>query len=232
MGNKNKKSILLSFLSSKAVKLSYIIEQNMEEILNEVITNNYKMHTVELKYILNQERNEFDNIYKEINNLSVKILDKDELIYFKPIFKKKRIRHLNLVYKTMRIIKFTENMKNIYRSLELIKLNIHELYKYPAIKVQTYIPELCLYLSAFFKENIDFFFTDKNYEDIQERKKTISDKLCKIISLGNKIINEFYINIVSDERNGIKNSGHVIYHSNIISITQIISINCAEFNLL
>ena len=78
----------------------------------------------------------------------------------------------------------------------------------------------------------DIFFIDINHGDIEERKKIAMEKLYKIISLGNKIINEFYINIISAENNDIKNAGHVVYHSNIISIIQIISINCAEFNIL
>jgi hypothetical protein len=233
MGKKNKKNILLGLLNSNVIKLSYIVEQNIEEILNEVITNNYKIHESDIKnFICNKDKNEFDIICQEINSLSVKILEKDEIIFFKPVFKKKKIKQLNVIYKTLRIIKFTENMKNIYNNLELIKLNINELYKYPVLKVQTYIPELCLYLSAFFKENIDIFFMDENHGDTEERKKTAMEKLHKIISLGNKIINEFYINIISAENNDNKNAGHVVYHSDIISIIQIISINCAEFNLL
>ncbi len=233
MGKKNKKNILLDLLHYNAIKMSYIVEQNLEGILNEVITNNYKIHDSEIKdFIFNKNKNEFDIICEEINNLSVKILEKDEIIFFKPIFKKKKIKRVNAIYKTLHIIKFTENIKNIYNNLELIKLNINELYKYPVLKVQTYIPELCLYLSAFFKENIDIFFMEINHGDIKERKKIVMDKLYKIISLGNKIINEFYINIISDEKSDIQNGGHVIYHSNIISIMQIISINCADFNLL
>ncbi|MCL4497617.1 MAG: hypothetical protein M1467_05880 [Deltaproteobacteria bacterium] len=233
MGKKNKKKILLYLLNSNATKLSYIVEQNIEEILNEVITNNYKIHDSGINdFFFNKSKNEFDIICKEISSLSLKILEKDEIIFFKPVFKKKKIKQLNIIYKTLRIIKFTENMKNIYNNLELIKLNINELYKYPVLKVQTYIPELCLYLSAFFKENIDIFFMDINHEDIKERKKIVMEKLYKIMSLGNKIINEFYINIISDEKSDIQNGGHVIYHSNIISIIQIISINCVEFNLL
>ncbi len=232
MGKKNKKNILLDLLHYNAIKMSYIIEQSIEGILNEVITNNYKIHESDIKdFICNKSKNEFDIIYEEIKNLSVKILEKDEIIFFKPIFKKKKIKQLNIIYKTLRIIKFTENIKNIYDSLELIKLNINELYKYPVLKVQTYIPELCFYLSAFFKENIDVFFMDLNHGDIKERKKIVADKLYKIMSLGNKIINEFYINILSDEKSELKSGGHVIYHSNIISIMQIISINCADFNL-
>jgi hypothetical protein len=234
MGKKNKKNILLDLLNSNAIKLSYIVEQNIEEILNEVITNNYKIHESDIKDFIccNKSKNEFNIICEEINSLSLKILEKDEIIFFRPVFKKKKIKQLNVIYKTLRIIKFTENMKNIYNNLELIKLNINELYKYPVLKVQTYIPELCLYLSAFFKENIDLFFMDINHEDTDERNKIEIDKLYKIISLGNKIINEFYINLISAENNDIKNAGHVVYHSNIISIIQIISINCAEFNLL
>ncbi|MGC8553912.1 MAG: hypothetical protein ACP5NA_00230 [Candidatus Acidulodesulfobacterium sp.] len=233
MGKKNKKNILLGLLNSNAIKLSYIVEQNIEEILNEVITNNYKIHESDIKdFICNKSKNKFNIICEEINRLSVKILEKDEIIFFKPIFKKKKIKQLNLIYKILRIIKFMENMKNIYNNLELIKLNINELYKYPVLKVQTYIPELCLYLSAFFKENIDIFFMNENHGDIEERKKIAMEKLHKIISLGNKIINEFYINIISAENNDNKNTGHVVFYSNIISIIQIISINCAEFNLL
>jgi hypothetical protein len=79
-------------LNSNATKLSYIVEQNIEGILNEVITNNYKIHDSGIKdFFFNISKNEFDIICEEINSLSLKILEKDEIIFFKPVFKKKRL---------------------------------------------------------------------------------------------------------------------------------------------
>ncbi len=230
MEKKNKKNILLNLLNSKAVKLSDIIEQNIEEILNELIANNYRIHENAAGNLIAGDKNIVKVICGEIDEISINILENNNAVFFKSACKKKYTKRSDLIRKTVRIIKFAEQLRNIHHNIELIKININELYKYPVFKNQIYIAELCLALSSFFKENIDRFFMD--YADNEEIKNLTAEKLSKVISLGNRIINEFYVSITSENKNNLKDAGQVIYHSNIISLIELISINSVEFTLL
>ena len=128
-------------------------------------------------------------------------------------------------------MKFTDHLQDIESGIELIKNNINELYKYPAFKKQAYIPEFCLALSSFFKENIDIFFMQSGKDEKIKSKTAV--ELSKIIFLGNKIMNEFFLNVISENKSVIKDSGNnVIYYSNIISILELISINSVQFTFI
>ncbi|MHB8232135.1 MAG: hypothetical protein ACYDDB_04465 [bacterium] len=233
MGKKYKKNKEQDILNSKAIEFSNIVEQSLEDILNELIGNNYK-----------QSNNSFDNIFKnksaanklcdEINELAQNILasSKDKnLLPLKSLLHRENSYCKFFANEITRIMKFVNHLKDINNTVELIKININELYKYPAFKKQAYIPEFSLALSAFFKENIDLFFTRPGSDEIIKNK--VASELSRIISLGNKIMNEFFLNITSENNGNIKDSGNqVIYYSNIISLLELISINSLEFTFI
>ncbi len=233
MRKKYKKTVELNLLNSKAIEFSNIVEQNLEEILNELIANNYKQYNNSLDGIT---KNKTGNglLYKEINELVRQTLSPSKninLSSLKLLCKKENSDYKNFVERVTRIIKFTGHLQDIHNSIELIKNNIDELYKYPAFKKQAYIPEFCLALSSFFKENIDIFFMQSGVDE-KIKNKTAAE-LSKIVSLGNKIMNEFFLNITHENKTGIKDSGNqVIYYSNIISLLELISINSVEFTFI
>ena len=69
-------------------------------------------------------------------------------------------------------------------------------------------------------------------KDEKIKSKTAAE-LSKIVSLGNKIMNEFFLNITHENATNIKDSGNqVIYYSNIISLLELISINSVEFTFI
>jgi|GEM_PF-3080412 len=232
MKKKYKKNKELGLLNSKAIEFSNIVEQNLEEILNQLITNNYKRHnSVPGSIIENKTRGNI--LYAEINELARQILSSRNfnLSSLKLLCKKENSECKNFTGMIIRIIEFTGHLKDIERGIELIKNNINELYKYPAFKKQAYIPEFCLALSSFFKENIDIFFTQSG-KDEKIKSKT-AEELSKIIFLGNKIMNEFFLNATIENKDSIKDAGNqVIYYSNIISILELISINSVEFTFI
>ncbi len=233
MEKKYRKKIEKKILNLKILEFSNAVEQSLEEVLNELITNNYKRHSNNLYNII---RNKTNNgiLYKEINELSRKMLyssKKINISYVKFLCKKDNLHYKNFIDEIMRTIKFTNHLQDISNSIELIKNNIDELYKYPVFKKQTYITEFCLSLSSFFKENIDIFFM-RLAEDENIKNKT-ADDLSKIISLGNKIINEFFINIAYENQGNVKDpANQVIYYSNIISLLELISINSIQFTFI
>ena len=232
MGKKYRKNKELSLLNSKAIEFSNIVEQNLEEILNELITNNYKRHNNFPGNII-ENKTRGNILYAEINELVLQILSSRgvNLSSLKLLCKRGDSDYKNFAGIITRIMKFAGHLQGIYSGIELIKNNINELYKYPAFKKQAYIPEFCLALSSFFKENIDIFFMQSG-KDEKIKSKTAAE-LSKIIFLGNKIMNEFFLNVISENKGGIKDSGNqVIYYSNIISILELISINSVEFTFI
>ncbi|MHB1697083.1 MAG: hypothetical protein ACYCSQ_03120 [bacterium] len=229
MKKKYKKNNEQNILNSKAIEFSNIVEQNLEDVLNELIANNYRQHN-----------NGFDSISGinklcgDINELAQNMLasSKDKnLLPLKLLHRGENSGYRYFVNEIMRLTKFVNHLKDISNALELIKTNINELYKYPAFKKQAYIPEFSLALSAFFKENIDIFFMRLGGDE--RIKNKVALELSKIISLGNKIMNEFFLHITSADNGDIKDSGNqVIYYSNIISLLELISINSLEFTFI
>ncbi len=240
----------LNLLNSKAIEFSNIIEQNLEIVLNELITNNYKQYRYDESNLIKNENSVYI-LYKDLNELSDKLLSSSKI---------RKTTSLKLL--VLRMVKFACHLYNIHNSLELIKININKLYKYPAIRKQAYIPEFCLALSSFFKENIDTFFMMANQTG--EMQISTKSELHRIILLGNQIIDEFFKNITSEiysrtlgelpkipnsdisqftsevpgESHEIKNNeikypeGHVVYYSNIISFLKLIAINSVEFTII
>jgi len=230
MKKKYRKDDEQNLLNSKAVELSNITEQSLEEILNELITNNYKQHNSRFNNAI-KNKSLADELCGEINELANNILasyKNRNFLSVRLLRKKENLNYKNFADGVTRIIKFTDHLQDINDNIELIKNNINELYKYPAFKKQAYIPEFCLALSSFFKENIDIFFMGIGGDN--EIKSKTASGLSKIISLGNKIIYEFFINITSGKDTVNKNSGgQIIYYSNIISLLELISINSIQF---
>ena len=233
MEKKYRTNIEKRLLNSKLIEFSNSVEQSLEEVLNELITNNYKQYNFSID---NTTKNKTkDNIlYREVNELINQILSsskKINLSSLKSLCPKEKSDYKNFVGDITRIIKFTDHLQDIGNSIELIKNNINELYKYPAFKKQAYIPEFCLTISSFFKENIDIFFMQLG-ENEEIKNKTAAD-LSKIISLGNKIMNEFFLNITYENKGDAKDSGNqVIYYSGIISLLELISINSIQFTFI
>ena len=222
-----------NLLNSKAIELSNIVEQSLEEVLNELIANNYKQYNNSIGNITNNDSRS-NILYREINELAQQILISSKnvnLSSLKLLFKKENSNYKNFVSGITRIIKFADHLQDIDNSLELIKNDINELYKYPAFKKQAYIPEFCLALSSFFKENIDIFFMRLG-RDEKVKNKTAAE-LSKIVSLGNKIMNEFFLNMTYENKGNATDLGNqVIYYSNIISLLELISINSVEFTFI
>ena len=73
MEKKYRKNKELSLLNSKAIEFSNIVEQNLEEILNELITNNYKRHNNFPGNII-ENKTRGNILYAEINELVLQIL--------------------------------------------------------------------------------------------------------------------------------------------------------------
>jgi hypothetical protein len=226
---KKNKQDLLNF---KTIQFSNIVEQSLEDLLNELVANNYRRHDVYFGNIT-ENKSVANELCDEINKLADNILassaDKKALFLY-PLRGTENSDGDNFETEIVRLIKFVGHLKDINNAIELIKTNINELYKYPAFKKQSYIPEFSLAISAFFKENIDIFFMRAAKDEIIKNK--VASELFKIISLGNKIMNEFFLNI-NYVSNGIKDSGnHVVYYSSIISLLQLISINSVEITFI
>ena len=213
-------------LKTKIIEFSNIVEQNLEEILNELIANNYKRFDYNPDSL---EKNYTNELYGEINRIIESMLvPVKEKPSIKGLFKRRNKDSDGFIPDIIRMVKFVNLLKDANNAVLLIKINITELYKYPTFKKQAYIPDFTLALSSFFKKNVDSFFTKT---DIPEEEKDVSRKeLNKIISLGHKIINEFFLNLTLENDGNLRDSGNqVIYYSNIITLLELISINCFEF---
>ena len=212
-------------LDTKISEYSDIIEQNLEEILNELISNNYKLRNLGFGAGFDNEANE---IYGEINKLAISILtltlskNKNGLHKIWLFHGNGKNNPENLVREIARLIRFADNLKCINNSISLIKYNINELYEYPTFKKQAYIPDFALMISSFFKENIDIFFQN-NKNDINKENR-MSAELKKITSLSHKVLNEFSRDISDGNIDIISNENQVIYYSNIISCLELIAI--------
>lgn len=218
-------------LAAKIGEFSSTVEQNLEEILNELISNNYKLHNLSFDALFN---NETSKIYDEINELAISILTLSKnksgiKNTIRRLFRKQGDNSENLVKEIIRFLKFANNLKNINNSLILIKYNINELYKYPAFKKQAYIPDFTFMISSFFKENIDIFFQENN--DINTKNR-MSSELKKIMSLSRKMLNKFSIDISDGNIDINPNENQVIYYSNIISYLELISISAFSLILI
>ncbi|HEC24812.1 MAG TPA: hypothetical protein ENI54_02175 [bacterium] len=214
---------MTKILDAKATEFSDIVEQDLEEILTELISNNYKRHNVDFETII---KNDTMRICNEINKLVTAVTAS-------PKNKKKMTDYKKFLPEIVRLIKFTANLKSINNAIVLIKFNIGKLYGYPTFKKQAYIPNFTLAVSSFFKENIDIFFLNGE-KDINAKNRT-NIKLKKIMYLGHKILNEFMQNTVyenKDDINVANPENQVMYYSNIISLLELISINSLEFTTI
>lgn len=214
-------------LTAKIGEFSSLIEQNLEEILNELISSNYKLRNLGFDTLFN---NEINKIYDEINELAISVLtsskNKNSINKICRFYKNQKGNHENLIREIIRLIKFANNLRNINNSIILIKYNLNELYRYPTFKKQAYIPDFTLMISSFFKENIDIFFQNNN--DINTKNRLFAE-LKKIISLSHKMLNELSQDISDGNIDINSNENQVIYYSNIISYLELISIN--TFNM-
>ena len=214
-------------LTAKIGEFSSLIEQNLEEILNELISNNYKLRNLGSGAGFNNEAN---GIYDEINELAISVLTSSRNKGINKIclfHRNQKSDSENLIRELTRLIKFTNNLKNINNSIILIKYNLNELYKYPTFKKQAYIPDFTLMISSFFKENIDIFFQNNN--DINTKNRLFAE-LKKIISLSHKMLNELSQDISDRNFDINSNENQVIYYSNIISYLELISMNIFDID--
>lgn len=217
-------------LAAKMSEFSSLIEQNLEEVLNELISNNYKLRNLNLDVLLN---NGINKIYDEINELSISVLTSFKNKYginkICRLHKKQKNIPENLIREVIGAAKFANNLRNINNSIILIKHNINELYKYPVFKKQAHIPDFTLMVSSFFKENIDLFFQNNN--DINTKNRLFAE-LKKIIFLSHKMLNEFSQDIPDGNIDANSNENQVIYYSNIISYLELIAINTFSLHSL
>ncbi len=219
-------------ISIKVSEFSSIVEQNLEETLSELISNNYKPHELNFYDLVHNETSE---IFNEINELtrSVLTLYRNKISIKNAIWQSFRKQQddnsEDLILNVMRLIRFSNILKNTSNSLVLINYNINELYHYPIFSKQGHIPDFALTVSSFFKENIDIFF-QKNHNTSTTR--IITAKLKKIVSLSHKILNEFSIDILGRDINIDAGENQVIYYSNIVSYLKLISIDALTLALI
>ncbi len=223
-----KKNYNLKILNAKIIEFSNIVEQNLEEILNELIANNYRRFDYASDNII---KNESNKLYGEINEIALSMIalpKSKKKLFIEAVFRWDDAAGINFIPEVIRLIKFSSHLKDINNAILLIKINLNELYKYPAFKKQAYIPDFILALSSFFKENIDIFFANSGKNPETGDKTSV--ELKKIMSYGHKIINEFFLNIKGGNIDNVeKSENQVIYYSNIISILELISISSLEF---
>lgn len=216
-------------LKSKIIEFSGIIEQNFEEILNELLANNYKRFEYSYSSLA---KNYTNGLYDEIHKLIESILLKHEnksSARLKDLFKKNSGNFSDFIPRIIRMVKFVNYLKDVSNAILLIKINITELYRYPAFKKQAYIPDFTLALSSFFKKNTDHFFSGKNNQASENDNS--HEELGRILSLGHKIINEFFLHLTLDGAGNFSEAeNQVIYYSNIISLLEMIAMSCFEFS--
>lgn len=216
-------------ISIKTIEFSSIVEQNLEETLNELISNNYKPHEFSFDDLVHNETSE---MYNKINELTGSVLTlyrnkisiKNAILRF---FRKQDDDSEDLIKEIMRLIRFANILKTTSNSLVLIQYNINELYNYPAFGKQGCIPDFALTVSSFFKENIDIFFQNNNDANTTDK---ITAKLKKIIALSHKILDEFSSGMLNTDNNAGENQ--VIYYSNIVSYLKLISIDALTLALI
>ncbi len=204
-------------------KIAYytgIIEQSLEKTLNELISNNFKLHNVSFGKIF---RNEVTEISAEIKNLALlKEIDENMgqgIINFNLPGKKKRVSGHN----SLQMMSFTSCMDNIYRSTGLIRMNINEIYKRPHNK-QALIPDLILTISTLFKRKLDLFFQKKDLEELTMTNEP-PEEFNKILNRCSDILSDLSHSI--SERNVEDNHGknHSVYYGAIVSHLEIIVLN-------
>ncbi len=149
---------IIKKLSDNAIVLSGFVENNLEKDLNSIINN--KFNIVDSAANLDDIK---DNIITELNNEIYKLII--VVITNKGLRQSKDKNKLYIYENVLKFGPFCNSMQNIYTLNLLIKLNIKNISMYPALKKQSYIPELALMISAIVKNAIDIFYALLNFNN-------------------------------------------------------------------
>ncbi|MHB1680311.1 MAG: hypothetical protein ACYCTB_07380 [bacterium] len=221
---------IIKKLSDNVIILSGFIENNLEKDLNSIINN--KFNVLDLETDLNDIK---DNLVTELNNEIHKLII--SVITNKGLRQSKDKNKLYIYENVLKFSPFCNSMQNIYTLNLLIKLNIKNISQYPALKKQSYIPELALMISSTVKNTVDTFysllnFNDTNYElhgnkinnkayKQQILKKTWQD-IKNIDYICDKIIND--LSSIESHSYGYDVKSQIIYYSLIVSYLKEIAI--------
>ncbi len=221
---------IIKKLSDNAIVLSGFIENNLEKDLNSIINN--KFNIVDSEFGMDDIK---DNIITELNNEIYKLII--GVITNKALLQSKDENKLYIYENVLKFGPFCNSMQNIYTLNLLIKLNIKNISMYPALKKQSYIPELALMISSIVKNTIDIFYALLNFNNNNRELygNKINDKVYKqqilkktwqevknIDFICDKIIKD--LSTVESHAYGYDVKSQIIYYSLIVSYLREIAI--------
>jgi hypothetical protein len=221
---------IIKKLSDNAIVLSGFIENNLEKDLNSIINN--KFNIVDSELGMDDIK---DNIITELNNEIYKLII--GVITNKGLRQSKGESKLYIYENVLKFGPFCNSMQNIYTLNLLIKLNIKNISMYPALKKQSYIPELALMISSIVKNTIDIFYALLNFNNNNRELygSKINDKAHKqqilkktwqevknIDFICDKIIKD--LSTVESHTYGYDVKSQIIYYSLIVSYLREIAV--------